>query len=250
MPEGPAGMAAGKDLLAVALLGRPYVEVLDPRTLMESRRIPTGSGCADVAISAETVAASCPETGEVILADGGPPRHVQVKGSPFALAWRGERLFVTNQARGSLQWLDGGSLAGELKLGLAPRGLAVQGDRVLVALYDEETVVAVDAQSPKVLRRYPLPGGPYDLVPTGGGALVSLSEDGALAALDLETGKATRLEVGAGAAGMARTPNGQFLYVCCEAAGDVAVVGLHDNQVVGRITLPTGARPREAVFLP
>lgn len=253
MPQGPAGMAVGEGFVAVALLGRPYLEILDPAALSEVRRLPLGSGAWDVAPHGGELAASCPEAGQVVLlaARGDQPKRVvDVGGRPYSLAWRDRRLFVTNPGRGSLQWIEDGRLAGELRLGLSPRGLAIQDDRVLVALYDDDAVVVVDAEAPRVLKRHPLGGGPYDLLPTGGGALVSLSEEGALAALDLETGKATRIPLAAGAAGMARTPNGQFLYVCCEAAGEVLVVGLHDSQVLERIALPSGARPRDAVFLP
>lgn len=253
MPQGPAGMAVGDGVLAVALLGRPYLEILDPATMSEIRRLPLGSGAWDVAMQGGEVAASCPESGQVVLLRSrgdGAKTLVDVGGRPHALAWRDRRLFVTNPGRGSLQWIEEGRLVGELKLGLSPRGLAVQDDRILVALYDDDVVAVVDAGKPRVLKRHALGGGPCDLLPTGGGALVSLSEDGSLAALDLETGRATRIPLAAGAAGMARTPNGQFLYVCCESAGEVVLVGLHDSQVLGRIPLPSGARPREAVYIP
>lgn len=256
MPGGPAGMALGRGVLAVALLGRPYLEILEAGTLAERRRVALGSPCSDVAWDAdsEVLAAACPEAGTVVLigADA-EPRSVRVGGNPFALAWHGDRVFVVNPGKGSVQWLDGrrARLLGEVKVGLAPRALAVQGDRLLVSLYDEDAVVSLPLGNPKAgARRLPVGGSPSDLVPTGGGVLVSLAAEGALAALDLSTGRSTLLPVGRGAAGMARSPDGQFLFVCCEVEGAVSVVGLHDNELVSRIALDRGARPREAVYLP
>jgi len=254
MPGSPAGLAAGRGLVALALLGRPYLQVLSFPSLEEQRRIHVGKGCSDVALDAsgQRLAAACPEGGEVLLVsvEGGEVRRVPVGGQPHALEWDQDRVYVTNPGRGSLQWVDPvrGVLEGETALGLGPRGLAVSGGQVLVALYDANQVAVLRTDRLGEVRHLSLAGGPYALVPTGGGALVSLVESGEVAALDLDSGQATRIPVGAGAAGMTLSPDGQFLFVCCEAAGEVAVLALHDNQVLQRVTLPPGARPREAVF--
>lgn len=238
----------------MALLGRPYLQVLSFPSLEELRRIHVGKGCSDVALdpSGRRLAAACPEVGEVLLVsvEGGDVRRVPVGGQPHALVWEEDRIYLTNPGRGSLQWVDPvrGILEGETPLGLGPRGLAVSGGQVLVALYDANQVAVLQADRLEEVRHLSLAGGPYALVPTGGGALVSLMESGEVAALDLDSGQATRIPVGAGAAGMTLSPDGQFLFVCCEAAGQVAVLALHDNQVLQHVALPPGARPREAVF--
>ncbi len=258
MPGGPGGMAIGRHLLAVALLGRPHLEVLRLPDLEEVRRIYVGQGCSDVAVDPDgrLLAAASPSGGEVLLTplEGGELRRVSVGGQPTALAWRGRRLFVSNLGRGSLQWVDGdsGRLEGEVPVGLGPRGLAVAADQVLVALYDGNQVAVVPAEgtpTARQVRHLTLPGGPCDVVPTGGGALVSLSDKGEIAALDLQTGESSGIPVGAGAAGLALSSDGQFVFVCCETAGQLVVLGLHDNQVVDRVQLPAGTRPREAIFV-
>lgn len=254
MPGSPAGLAAGRGMVALALLGRPYLQVLSFPSLEELRRIHVGKGCSDVALDAsgQRLAAACPESGEILLAavEGGELRRVPVGGQPHALVWEGERVYLTNPGRGSLQWIDPvrGVLEGETPLGLGPRGLAVSGGQILVTLYDANQVAILSTDRLGEPRHLPLAGGPHAVVPTGGGALVSLMESGEVAALDLDSGQATRIPVGAGAAGMALSPDGQFLFVCCEAAGQVAVLALHDNQVLQHVALPPGARPREAVF--
>ena len=254
MPGAPSGLAAGKGFVAVALLGRPYLEILRYPGLEELRRIYLGTGCSDVALDepGSLLAAAAPESGEVLLVppEGGSVRRVRVGGTPSAVAWHGRRLFVTNPGRNSLQWVDSvaGRLEGEAKVGLGPRGLAMAGDQALVALYDDNAVAVVNADRPKEVRRLPLAGGPLEVIPTGGGALVTLADQGQLAALDLRTGTSTCLPLGAGAAGMTLTPDGQLLFACCEQAGDLAVVTLHDNQVAERRALPRGARPRDVVM--
>lgn len=258
MPGSPQGMAVARGLVVVALLGRPYLEVLSLPGLEEVRRIYVGQGCSDVAVDPEgrLLAAAVPSAGEVVLTPlaGGELRRVSVGGQPTGLAWSGRRLFVSNLGNGSLQWIDqdGSRLQGEVPVGLGPRGIAVAGDRVLVALYDANQVAVVPAAGdPEAsqVRHLALAGGPFDLVPTGGGALVSLSDTGQVAAVDLQTGESTTVAVGAGAAGLAVSSDGQFLYCCCESAGQVAVLALHDNQVVDRARMPAGVRPREAVFI-
>ncbi len=251
-------MAAARGLVAVALLGRPHLEILSLPNFEETRRLYLGQGCSDVALDEEgrTLAVACPGGGEVFLTplQGGELRRVPVGGQPTAVAWHGQRVFVTNLGRGSLQWLDGvsGRLEGEVKLGLGPRGLVVAGNQVLVALYDANQVAVVPAEGnpgPAQVRHLTVAGGPSDLVPTGGGVLVSLADKGELAAVDLQTGESSTIPVGAGAAGLTLSPDGQFVFVCCEKAGQVAVVALHDNQVVDLVQLPAGVRPRDAVFV-
>lgn len=254
MPGSPAGLAAGRGLVALALLGRPYLQILSFPGLEELRRIHVGKGCSDVALdsSEQRLAAACPESGEILLVamEGGEVRRVSVGGQPHALVWEGERVYLTNAGRGSLQWIDPvrGVLEGETPLGLGPRGLAVSGGQVLVTLYDANQLAVLSMDRIGEVRHLALAGGPHAVVPTGGGALVSLMESGEVAALDLDSGQATRIPVGAGAAGMTLSPDGQFLFVCCEVAGQVAVLALHDNQVIQHVALPPGVRPREAVF--
>ncbi len=253
-PGSPSGLATGRGLVALALLGRPYLQLLSFPGLDEIRRIHVGKGCSDVALdgSGRMLAAACPEEGEILLVEveGGEVRRVPVGGQPHSLVWEQDRIYLTNPGLGTLQWVDPvrGILEGGVPVGLGPRGLAVSGGQVLVALFDANQVAVFQAGRPEEVRRISLAGGPHALVPTGGGALVSLMESGEVAALDLESGQATRIPVGAGAAGMALSPDGQFLFVCCEAAGEVVVLALHDNQVVQRMALPPGARPREVVF--
>ena len=241
--------------MAVALLGRPYLELLQAPSLDEVRRIQLGHGSSGLALdeAGTVLAAACPEAGEVVLVplEGGEPRRVALGGQPYHLAWRGRRLLVTNPGRGSLQWVDadGGRLEAEVPLGLGPRGLACSGDRALVALYDDNALAILSADGPGAVKRLPLEGGPCAVLATDGGALVSLSEEGAVAWLDLETGRTDRLPVGAGAAGMALSADGKSVFVCCEVEGDVAVVNLADRQVSGHLDLPMGARPREALLV-
>ena len=84
--------------------------------------------------------------------------------------------------------------------------------------------------------------GPHAVIPTGG----AWSPDGVheVAALDLDSGQATGSPSGRAPPGY--SPDGQFLFVCCEAAGQVAVLAL--RQLVSARGPSARARPREAVF--
>lgn len=258
LPEGPSGMAARGGEVYVALMGRPYLSVLGGGDFSEQRRIGVGAGCGELVFSPDglELAATLPSSGELVRISartGQVEGRVELGGQPYGIAWSedGGQLYVSNPGKGSLQRVDRetGEVA-EVRVGLGPRGVLAVDGQVLVALHEEDAVVEVRFGPGGVGRRFRVGGGPFDLVPTGGGVLVSLPEEGALASLDLTTGVCNTTPLGAGVSGLAISEDRQFLFGACESAGEVAVLGLHDGTVVGRIPLPAGARPRDCVWVP
>lgn len=257
LPEGPSGMASGAGMVYVALLGRDYLEELGAASGTESRRLTVGCPTAQVALSPDgsTLAASCFEEGQVVLLDratGAERERVAVGGQPWDVEWDpgGARLYVSNYKTGQVHLLEPGhGVVRSINVGVRPRGLAVEGSRVAVALSGEDRLATFDVQAPEAEVRTMVVGrSPYDVLLTGGGAVVSLFEGSGLAFVDFASDGAVPMETGEGPAGMALDPAGQFLYVACEGASEIFILGLHDNSEVGRIKLPEGFRPREVVF--
>ncbi|HXE71973.1 MAG TPA: YncE family protein [Candidatus Nitrosotenuis sp.] len=220
LPQGPAGLAATGDTVYVAMLGRDYVEVVSATSGEEVRRIPVGTPTLRLALApgGDLLAATCPETGEVVLLDvasGVERRRWHLGGSPFGAAWSptGAELYVSNSGKGTLAVLDPVSgEARQIPIGLGPRGLAADGQRLVVALFEENRLALL----PRPLGSTP----------------------------------PRRMEVGRGPAGLALDPGRRRVLVACEASSQVTVVDLAEGSVTARIPFPLGARPRELVVTP
>jgi YVTN family beta-propeller protein len=114
------------------------------------------------------------------------------------------------------------------------------GRRAVVTLQDSDTLAMVDLESRSVVRAFPTGGRESHMVrlsPAGDYAYVtSRLEEGTVSILDLE-GNATTwvLETGAGAEGLAVTPDGGEVWVLDREAGTISIVSTARGIVVERV---------------
>ncbi len=140
--------------------------------------------------------------------------------------------------------LASASVTGRIDVGADSRPHSIAflpgGDRAVVTLQDSDTLAILDLASRTVVRTVPTGGRESHMVrlsPDGRWAFVtSRLGEGTLSILDLEGDSPTRvLGTGAGAEGLAVTPNGREVWVLDRAAGTVSIVDTARSVVVERI---------------
>ena len=115
------------------------------------------------------------------------------------------------------------------------------GSRAVVTLQNQDTLAVLDLASRTVVRTIPTGGRESHMVRLSPNArrayVTSRLEEGTLSIIDLEGDSKTRvLETGAGAEGLAVTPDGREVWVLDREAGTISIVDTHRAVVVERIS--------------
>jgi DNA-binding beta-propeller fold protein YncE len=140
--------------------------------------------------------------------------------------------------------LASGSVTGRIDVGPESRPHSIAflpgGDRAAVTLQDSDKLAVIDLASKAVVRSLPTGGRESHMVrlsPDGRWAYVtSRLGEGTLSIIDLAGDSKTRvLETGAGAEGLAVTPNGREVWVLDREAGTISIVDTARAVVAERI---------------
>jgi DNA-binding beta-propeller fold protein YncE len=140
--------------------------------------------------------------------------------------------------------LSSASLVGRIDVGPDSRPHSIAflpgGERAVVTLQDSDKIAIIDLASKAVVRTIPTGGRESHMVrlsPDGRRAYVtSRLGEGTLSIIDLEGNSKTRvLETGAGAEGLAVTPDGREVWVLDREAGTISIVDNARSVVVERI---------------
>lgn len=173
-------------------------------------------------------------------------------------------LYVTNERAGSVQVIDTDSdrVVARAQIGNRPRGMAVSPDgrRLYVAVswwrdgkrprIGPEAVVALDAKTLKVVRRYTAGGTDPECVavsPDGRRLYLSNEEAGTASILDAATGaRRATLVVGTEPEGVTASPDGRWVYVTAETSNVLTVIDAGREKTAANILVDS--RPRAVIF--
>lgn len=112
--------------------------------------------------------------------------------TPTGIALADNRVLVANSDSGDLSVLTYPDLkpAGRLRVGLAPRKVAVAGNRIFVSLFGKNQVAVLDANGPTLLSTPEVDAGPVGLAVSPDQTVVycACREAGTVVALDARTG--------------------------------------------------------------
>ncbi|RDW14603.1 YncE family protein [Paracoccus thiocyanatus] len=163
----PAGVASDGVLVATADRDDDQVSIRDARTGALRARVAVGKHPYALAfhdgrlwstdVKGDTVSVIAPGTGRLL-------GQVPTGSHPYGIAFAGGRGFVTDQYAGTVTVFDPQSLdvLDRIETGDYPEGVAAlpDGSGVVVAHWDSNTLVWIDAASLAVTRRIDLPDGP------------------------------------------------------------------------------------------
>ncbi len=165
----------------------------------------------------------------------------------LALAHDESMLFTANAGNGTITVHDlKTNQQKSLTVGGVPMGLALTGDErtLYVATRTADTVVEIDTRQWSIRRTMPLEGQPVrlQLLPGEKQILASLIVDGAMAVIDLKSGKETkRLKVGINAEGMHIDPHSGEGFI--SAQGEKKVVRFSLKSFERKGVVATQERP-------
>lgn len=172
---------------------------------LQDDRFATGSQIVATSKDYSAIYAANPSVGTVSRMDvnSGELTELDVGGEPTRIARFGDKMAVTLRSERSLAVLrdNGGTLELEatVTLGAEPYGVVASeaGDRLYVALSQQDEVVELDASTLAVLRTFPVPNEPKFLALTPGGEslFVSSAMRGRLSWIDLDAGSVEALEL-------------------------------------------------------
>lgn len=165
--KSPAGVASDGTLVATADRDDDQVSVYDATSGTLRSRVRVGKHpyavvfhddrLWSVDVQSDTVSVVDPRTGQML-------GQVATGSHPYGLAFAGGRGFVTDQYAGTVTVFDPVSLqpVATLETGDYPEGIAPlpDGSGVVVAHWDSNTLVWIDAASLKITREIELPDGP------------------------------------------------------------------------------------------
>lgn len=165
--KSPAGVASDGTLVATADRDDDQISVYDAATGALRHRVKVGKHpyavvfhdgrLFSVDVQSDTVSVIDPQSGRLL-------GQVATGSHPYGLAFAGGRGFVTDQYAGTVTVFDPASLkaVATLETGDYPEGIAPlpDGSGVVVAHWDSNTLVWIDAASLKITREIELPDGP------------------------------------------------------------------------------------------
>lgn len=165
--KAPAGVASDGRLVATADRDDDSVSIYEAATGALRARVAVGKHPYAVAfhdgrlwtadVQSDTVSVVDPQAGRLL-------GQVPTGSHPYGVAFAGGRGFVTDQYAGTVTVFDPATLAvtTTLETGDYPEGIAAlpDGSGVVVAHWDSNTLVWIDAASLKITREIELPDGP------------------------------------------------------------------------------------------
>lgn len=165
--KAPAGVASDGQLIATADRDDDQVSIYDAATGALRHTVKVGKHpyavvfhdgrLWSVDVQSNTVSVLNPQTGQLL-------GQVTTGSHPYGLAFAGGKGFVTDQYAGTVTVFDPTSLQvlATLETGDYPEGIAPlpDGSGVVVAHWDSNTLVWIDAASLKITREIDLPDGP------------------------------------------------------------------------------------------
>lgn len=165
--KAPAGVASDGTLVATADRDDDSVSIYDAASGALRARVKVGQHPYAVAfhggrlwtadVQSDTVSVIDPQAGTLL-------GQVPTGSHPYGVAFAGGRGFVTDQYAGTVTVFDPGTLAviTSLETGDYPEGIAAlpDGSGVVVAHWDSNTLVWIDAASLEITREIELPDGP------------------------------------------------------------------------------------------
>jgi YVTN family beta-propeller protein len=125
------------------------------------------------------------------------------------------------------------------------------GERAVVAEFDEGAIAVIERATGKVLQHIPTGGEQptgVAVTPNGAQAIVANSLSGSIAFIDLKTWKTEVIALRGMPWDVAISPNGARAYVSVSQLDQVAVIDIANRKVVA--TIPTGRRPRALAITP
>ena len=187
---------------------------------------------------------------------------------------RGPRVYVSNEAEGSISVIDATSRIRlkSIPVGKRPRGIRVSrdGSLVYVALSgspiagpgvdesklpppdrESDGIGIVDTMKGELIRVLKSGTDPEQFVLSRDEKrlFVANEDAGQISVVDVASGAVTKtIPVGDEPEGVELTPDGRFVYVTSEAENQVFVIDVERLERVA--TIPVGARPRSTAFLP
>lgn len=165
--KAPAGVATDGRLVATADRDDDQVSVFDAQTGALVSRVQVGAHPYAVAFHDGRIWTADVQSDTVSVVDpvaGRMTGQVKTGSHPYGLAFAGGRGFVTDQYAGTVTVFDPKTLAvtDTLDTGDYPEGIAAlpDGSGVVVAHWDSNSLVWIDAASLKITREIAMPDGP------------------------------------------------------------------------------------------
>lgn len=168
-------------------------------------------------------------------------------------------LFVTNERAGTVSVIDTDTdtIVATKTIGNRPRGIAVSGGRIYIAVSQwrdrprtgREAIVALDTKTFAPVREYKSGTDPevVTVSPDGKRLYLSNEDAGNASVVDVATGRhLATLIVGTEPEGVTVSPNGKLVYVACESSNTVTVIDAKAQKVIANILVD--ARPRATIF--
>ena len=183
---GPEGIAATQSAIWTANSGDGSVSQIIVRTGKVNTVADVGEAPLGIAIGAGAVWVADPTGGTVARVDGGRlelAKTIDGLGpDPRAVAIVGRSVWVATSQDGRVWRIeadeDQGTVAGSVEVGGTPRGIATDGELFYVTDRTGESVVTVDPEAMRVVKRTPAEGGPLNVAPDEDSLWVSLFDAG------------------------------------------------------------------------
>lgn len=172
---------------------------------------------------------------------------------PLLLAALGT-IFVSDESASCVQAIDAATLKVIecIEVGKRPRGLvaSADGNRLYVAVSDDNRIAVVDTASRKVLRSIPSGSDPetFALSPDEKQLFVANEDANELSVIDMATGERRGIAVGGEPEGTAVSPDGNTIVQASESGSMAHVIDAKSGAV--RANLMVDTRPRFVAFTP
>lgn len=229
---------AAADLLIVLNKSGHEAVLVDPATLEIVKRLPTGTGPHEAAVS--------PDGRTAYVANYGAYRLFREGEQPTLV--RGNTLSVVDLVKREVtDTLDLGDY-------LMPHGIWVSGDgkKLWVTSEATKTVLEVDLPSGKIAHRWETGQEvSHMLVPAPDESKLYVANigSGSCTIIDRGSGEVTTVETGKGAEGIDVSPDGREVWVTNRAAGTISIIDAKANRVVETLEAD-GEFPIRAKFTP
>ncbi|MFH1571602.1 MAG: beta-propeller fold lactonase family protein [Gemmatimonadota bacterium] len=254
----------GGDAVFVSNLASSEITVIDAATLQVRARLRAGDDPLDLAVSPDGRTAYVANSGEgsvtaIDVTTGAATTHpvVGIAAGPYgiAVAGPGKLVYLTDLGADQVVAVDGtGAVVTRIPVVDQPRSLAAtpDGRRLYVTSFATGRVSVIDAVSNQVTATLSLPvAGTFAVAvsPDGSRTYLTSHSDDAVLAIDARTDTLmAAIALGSNPRALSFTASGDSLLVTSASSGQVHLLRVADNQLLG--SYATGAGPRGVAAVP